>query len=122
MSDIRMFPITEERFNELILPIIESNYIWRGRPPKVSHYNVFCAILYALRTCCPWRDLPKEFGDWHVIYNRFDRGSESGLWWKILTKLQARKEISLDIAILDSTTFKVHRHGGGQKKIHPNKG
>jgi hypothetical protein len=30
-------PFSEERFNEAILPIIEGNCIWKGRPPKVSH-------------------------------------------------------------------------------------
>jgi hypothetical protein len=49
----RLFPITEEVFNEKILPVIEGNYIWKGRPPKVSHYRAFCGILYILRNGCP---------------------------------------------------------------------
>jgi transposase len=84
----RLYPISEGLFNEKVLPIIEANYIWKGRPPKVSHYMVFCAILYILRTGCPWRDLPEEYGYWHVIYDRFSRGSEGGLWGKILFNLQ----------------------------------
>jgi transposase len=75
----RLYPISEELFNEKVLPIIEANYIWKRRPPKVSHYTVFCAILYILRIGCPWRDLPEEYGYWHVIYDRFSRGSEGGL-------------------------------------------
>jgi hypothetical protein len=49
----RLYPISEELFNQKVLPIIERNYIWKGRPPKVSHYQVFCAILYILKTGCP---------------------------------------------------------------------
>jgi transposase len=111
----RLYPISEELFNQKVLPIIEADYIWKGRPPKVSHYQVFCAILYILRTGCPWRDLPEVYGYWHVIYDRFSRGSGSGLWAKVLLKLQEEEGIGFNEVIIDSTTMKVHRQGGGQK-------
>ena len=113
--DNRLFPVTPEFFHQTILPLIEENYIWKGRPPKISHYHVFCAILYILRTGTPWRDLPRLYGNWHAIYLRFKRGSERGLWWHILISLQQRRCLKLKIVLGDSTTFKVHRHGGGQK-------
>ena len=59
----RLYPLDEERFNDLVLPIIEGHYIGKGRPPKISHYKAFCGILYLLRTGIPWRDMPAEFGD-----------------------------------------------------------
>jgi hypothetical protein len=37
----RLYPVSEELFNRRILPVIEVNYIWKGRPPKVPHYKVF---------------------------------------------------------------------------------
>jgi transposase len=113
--DQRLFPITSHFFNNQIQPIIEKNYIWKGRPPVISHYKVFCAILYVLRTGVPWRDLPKCYGCWHTIYQRFKRGSEKGIWWKILMILQQGKKITMNIVISDSSTFKMHRHGGGLK-------
>ena len=114
MSD-RFYFVSKKFFKEEIQPLIEDDYIWKGRPPKVSHYQVFSAILYVLRTGIPWRDLPEKFGSWHTIYTRFKRGSERGLWWKILMSLQARKKITLNIVLGDSSSFKVHRHGGGLK-------
>ncbi|WP_200158830.1 transposase [Allochromatium vinosum] len=30
------------------------------------------AVLYMARTGCPWRDLPKELGNWHSVYVRFE--------------------------------------------------
>jgi transposase len=115
--DTRLFPVTPEFFDKEIKPLIEGAYIWKGRPPKISHYHVFCAILYVLRTGCPWRDLPKCYGKgrWHAIYLRFVRGGERGLWWKILITLQQKKKLRMNIVLGDSTTMKVHRHGGGQK-------
>lgn len=79
----------------------------------MSHYQVFCAILYVLRVGFLWRDLPKCYGNWHSIYMRFKRGSERGLWWRILITLQQRKQVKLNIVLVDSTTFKIHRHGNG---------
>ena len=113
--DQRLYPITEAFFAATILPLIEGSYIWKGRPPGISHYVVFCAILYVLRTGVPWRDLPACYGKWHTIYTRFRRGSDRGLWWRILIALQQRRKVQLNIVLADSTTFKVHRHGGGQK-------
>jgi transposase len=113
--DTRLYPLSLDFFNATILPLIEGSYIWKGRPPRISHYQVFCAILYVLRTGVPWRDLPVCYGKWHPIYLRFKRGSERGLWWHILITLQRHKKLKLNVVLVDSTTFKVHRHGGGQK-------
>ena len=113
--DKRYFPIEEKLFKSEIEPIILKSMIWKGRPPKISHYSAFCGILYVLRTGIPWRDMPSIFGDWDAIYKRFSRGNERGLWWNILRKLQNARKIKLNVVIVDSTSFKVHRHGGGQK-------
>jgi transposase len=75
----RLYPISEEVFNQKILPVIEASYIWKGRPPKVSHYAVFCAILYILRVGCPWRDLPEKYWFWHIIYDRFSWEEQAGV-------------------------------------------
>ena len=113
--DQRLYPISLGFFIKNVQPIIEQNYIWKGRPPEISHYQVFCAIMYMLRTGIPWRDLPRCYGSWHTIYQRFKRGSDKGIWWKIVMILQKGKKLRFNIVIADSTTFKVHRHGGGQK-------
>ena len=111
----RLYPVSEEEFNEPVIPVIEGNNIGKGRRPKVPHYKAFCGIMYTLRTGCPWRDLPEEYGFWHVIYDRFSRGNARGLRAKVLTALQARGGTEFREVIIDSTTMKVRRHGGGQK-------
>lgn len=83
---------------------------------RVSDYQVFNAILYVLRTGIPWRDLPKCYGYWHTIYLRFSKGSKRGVWWNILITLQQQRQLKLRIILGDSTSFKVHRHGGGHKR------
>jgi transposase len=110
-----LYAISGEVFNQKVLPVIEGDHIWKGREPRVLPYRVFSGILYILRTGCPWRDLPEEYGYWHVVYDRFSRGSERGLWGKILFELQKAEGIRFPEALIDSTTMQVHRHGGGQK-------
>ncbi len=39
----------------------------------------FEGILYRMRTGIPWRDLPKEFGDWSAIFRRFNLWSKKGV-------------------------------------------
>ena len=118
----RLYPISEELFKEVVLPVIEGNYILQDRPPKIAHYQVFCGILYVLRTGCSWRDLPTEYGDWYVVYDRFSRGSERGLWAQVLLALQQEATRGFEAVIIDSTMMKVHRHGGGQKGVTRQKG
>jgi hypothetical protein len=59
--------------------------------------------------------LPEIYGYWHVIYERFSRGSGRGLWAKIPLKLKEEDEIVFNEAVIVSAAMKVRRHGGGQK-------
>src|ERR1700738_1211341 len=34
------------------------------------------AVLYRYRTGAPWRYLPARFGDWNIVYQRFNRWAE----------------------------------------------
>ena len=116
MTDIRKYPISEERFEFLISPIINEEKKKLGRPTNISHYKFFCGIMYLLRTGVSWRDLPEEYGGWHTIYTRYKRWSENGFFWKLLSKLQSMKELALDIVFVDGSIIPVHRHGGGALK------
>jgi len=113
--DKRLYPVTEAFFNAQVLPLIIRHYSRAGRPRRVSHYQVFSALLYVLRTGIAWRDLPACYGYWHTVYLRFKKGSDRGLWWGIFIALQQHKKITMNIVLADSTTVKVHRHGGGLK-------
>jgi transposase len=117
----RYYPMSEEKFKEHVEPLIIAGYKWKGRPPRIDHYQLFCAVMYVLRTCCSWRDLPECYGYWHVIYKRFHRWSQSGLWWKMVYQLQQSKKIALELVMVDSTSIKLHRHGSGALKKTANK-
>lgn len=114
--DKRLFPIDKDIFKEKIEPLIIAEYRREGRPPDLSHWRVFCAIFYVMRTGIPWRDLPPCYGPWHTVYTRFKRWSESGLLWRVLYQLQQKKRLRMEIVWVDSTSHKVHRHGAGAPK------
>lgn len=116
IRNLRKYPLSEEKFMHLIEPIISGEKKKSGRPLKISHYQFFCGILYVLRTGICWRDLPEEYGKWHTIYTRYKRWSETGFFWKLLSKLQSMKEALVDIVFVDGSIVPLHRHGGGALK------
>jgi transposase len=59
------------------------------------------AVLYRYRAGIPWRDLPKEFGDFRVIHTRFTRWTKSGVWEKVFKHLA--QDADNEYAMIDPT-------------------
>lgn len=74
------------------------------------------AIWYVLRTGCPWRDVPAQFGPWSSVYTRWRRWCQSGLWTRLLGAL-TREPFGV-LRHLDCSHIKLHQDGanpsGGQ--------
>ena len=70
------------------------------KPAKISNLDVLNAALYVVENGCKWRSLPKEYGDWHVIYVRINRWAKKGV----------------NVISLDSSCIKVHPDGMGALK------
>jgi len=66
--------IKREQF-EVIRPLLESARR-KTAPRKVDLYEVFCAVLYLLRTGCQWRALPSDFPKWRTVHSYFAIWSE----------------------------------------------
>ena len=43
----------------------------KTRPRTVDLYDVFCAILYLLKSGCQWRMLPSDFPKWRTVHHYF---------------------------------------------------
>jgi transposase len=86
-----------------------------GRPPKEDR-PIVTAIWYVLRTGCPWRDVPVEFGPWSSVYTRWRRWCEDGLWARMLALLT--RNATGELRHIDCSHIKLHQHGanppGGQ--------
>ena len=67
----RSYPsdISRQQF-EVIKPILESARK-RTKPRTVDLYEVFCGLLYVMKSGCSWRMLPHDFPKWRTVYSYF---------------------------------------------------
>jgi transposase len=72
-------------------------------------------ILFRLRTGCPWRDLPHEFGHWNAIYKRFNDWSKQEKLILVFTILA--RDPDLEWEFMDGTIVKAHQHSSGAAEI-----
>jgi len=84
----------------------------------VENMTFINAVLYMCENGCKWRRLAKEYGNWHVIYKRFNRWVKAGIIDKLFRELhvQGIAEKALLIRLLDSMTVPVHPDACGALK------
>jgi transposase len=61
--------ITREQF-ETILPFLEAAKK-KTKPRKHDLYDIFCALLYLLKSCCQWDMLPSDFPNYKTVHYYF---------------------------------------------------
>jgi transposase len=87
-----------------------------GRPPE-NERRTINGILWILKTGAPWRDLPKEFGYWNAVYQRFNTFTFNGTIARIFQALVQVKydigDIDLEFAAIDGTIIRVHKAAAG---------
>lgn len=107
--------LSDEQFR-----LIQPHFPRPRKPEKIPLKKCLDAICYVLKTGCPWRQLPYDYrekeGDWHTIYTRYKRWSESGLLGKILRALEVEDILQVRIAFLDSTSIRAHQSAAGAAK------
>ncbi|HVH49597.1 MAG TPA: IS5 family transposase [Sphingomicrobium sp.] len=91
-----------------------------GRPRGTDMREAMNAILYILRTGCPWRYLPRGgFPPRSTVYNIFRNFKRDGVWDAIWDSLHMDlretlgREASPTAAVIDSQTVKSAEKGGG---------
>jgi transposase len=95
---------------------------WQKVAPLVYRYGRKCkrgdrsflnAVIYALKTGTPWRDLPDRFGPWKTVYNRFANWSKARHFERILRALQLR--LDRRGSLVDATIARAHQDASGGK-------
>ena len=71
------------------------------------------AVLWIAKTGAPWRDLPRELGNWNSIWRRFARWARRGIWARLLTALA--DDPDLEHVSIDATIIRAHPHAAGAK-------
>jgi len=89
-----------------------------GRPRETNMREAINAILYLLRTGCPWRYLPREgFPPRSTVYNIFRNFQKAGVWEAIWERLHMDlredmgREASASATIIDSQSLKSAEKG-----------
>lgn len=78
---------------------------------KCEHRLTLEGILYRMRTGCPWRDLPSEFGHWNTVFRRFNLWSRKGVMAQLFKALS--QDTDLEWVFLDASYVRAHQHGHG---------
>jgi transposase len=80
--------ISRKQFG-LILADLESARK-KTKPRTIDSYDVFCAVLYVLKSGCQWRMLPSDFPKWENVYRHFSTWKETKTLEKVLKKISWR--------------------------------
>jgi transposase len=81
------------------------------------------AILYVLRSGCPWRSLPHDLPAWGTVYHYFRRWQREGVWDRVLETLRMRmrvkegREAQPSAAVIDSQSIKTSAVRGPEKGV-----
>ena len=78
------------------------------------------AVLWRVRTGSPWRDLPRGFGNWNSVFQRFRRWVRAGVFERLFERVS--DEPDFEYALIDGTIVSAHQKASGAKgglKIRP---
>lgn len=64
-----------------------------GRREKHPRREIVNAILYVVRSGCPWRYLPADLPPWQTVYWYFTRWEEAGVTEKLLATLRIKARV-----------------------------
>jgi transposase len=65
-----------------------------GRPEKHPRREIVNAILYVVKSGCPWRYLPADLPPWQTVYGDFAAWEAAGVTEKLLVALRVKARVA----------------------------
>ena len=122
MEDYHRYDISDEAWEKIKDKLPGRRGMWGGIAK--DNRKFINAVFWILRTGAPWRDLPKDYGDWKNTHRRFCRWRDKGIWKQLAEYLAGETELKW--LMIDASYIKVHPHGtgakGGNQKMGRSKG
>jgi transposase len=72
------------------------------------------AVFWIMRTGAQWRELPRCYGKWNSVFNRFNEWSKKNIWLTLNTA--CIEDPDLEWTMIDSTIVKAHPYATGYYK------
>jgi len=109
---------TDEQWT-IVEPFVPKKDAPVGRPAR-NPREMLEGILWILRTGAPWRDLPERFGPWKTVYGYYSDWRKSGVFDRLLERLQIRLDqegkIDWDLWCIDGSNVRAARCAAGADK------
>ena len=105
--------LSDPQWELLCRVMLHSGHVYN----KTKHRMTFDGILYRMRTGCPWRDLPEEFGRWNTVFKRFNLWSKNGVFELIFNQLSANPDP--EWLFIDGSIVRAHQHSTGAASQEP---
>jgi putative transposase len=110
--------LTDAQWNQIAGFFSERPAGLAGRPRKHTYRQIVNAILYLLRTGCPWRLLPHDFPPYSTVSDYYHQWRKSGLLERMHDSLraecrkQAGKEAQPSVGVMDTQSVHTTEKGG----------
>jgi len=113
------YDLTDQEW-AILQPFLPPERSGKAGNPYRSHRDVLNGIFWILRSGAAWRDLPDRYGPWTTVYDRFRRWRNSGLFDRMLNRLEAMARradrIDFEFAAVDGSTVRAHKSAAGAQK------
>lgn len=90
---------------------------------KHERRTIVNAILYVLRSGCPWRALPHDLPPYGTVFSYFRRWQREGIWERVLEALRMQlrvkegRDAQPSAAVIDSQSIKTSAVRGPEKGV-----
>jgi putative transposase len=98
-----------------------------GRPQEIERREIVNAILYVLRSGCPWRLLPHDLPRWFTVYAYFRHWKRDGTWESVHHALRRQLRVRVgrepepSAAVVDSQSVKTSPVRGDGRRLRRGK-
>lgn len=99
--------LSDSQWKMLCQMLLQSGRVYN----KTAHRMTLEVILYRMRTGCPWRDLPAQFGRWNTVFRRFNLWSKKGILHTVFRYLSQLADA--EWLFLDGSIVRAHQHSSG---------